>query len=647
MGRTVRAAPILASAVAVCLGYGCTSQQYRERTDKTAKQIIHEKQQATLGKTEPFTIERPADTLRRRLMIEQKLPHSAPASLGTQNLEPIKHWPKDNYLTSTTRPADPFVDRAGEAVIKLTLLDALKVAAWNSREYQARKEAIFQDALQLDLARDEFRPFFSGAVTGDLSRDLTGDKGVTGAVVSPSLGVEQQFKNGARVSANILYDLAKLLTGDHTSASGLASDISVSMPMLRGAGEYVVTEPLTQAERNVAYDLLEFEQYKRTFVVNIASQYLSVLQRLDALRNAEDNYRRLIVQAARSRVMAQAGRLPPFQMDQAISDELSARDSWLSSQASYTDALDAFKVLMGLPPDAHIELQRTELRDLAFSTASMLNIELPASIRATTRPAATQPVINPLIETPTTRPTTQSVEEQLRAMPTPSEVVLDPPDAADAGRFELPEAKAIGLALENRPDLRVARGAVYDAERKVTVAANALQAGLNLTATGSAGLRRNLGATNLPDAAIRFDQGRYNFGFDLDLPFERTAEAAAYRSSYIALEQAVREFQAAEDQIKLAVRNRLTELLQARESLKTQTQAVIVAERRVDSTQMLFEAGRVEIRDVLDATATLTRARNALTSALVDYRVAELAIERDLGVLEVNEEGIWREYIPR
>ena len=646
MGRTVRAAPILASAAAMCLGYGCTPQQHRERTDKTASSIISQKQQATLGRTEPFTIDRPADTLRRRLMIEQDLAHAAPASLGTQNLEPIKHWPKDNYLTSTTRPADPLAARASAQVLKLSLLDSLRVAAYNSREYQSRKESIFVDALQLDLARNEFRPFFSGAVSGDLSRDLGSDPAVTGAVISPSLGVDQRLKNGARISVNILQDLAMLLTGDRSSSMGLASDISVTMPLLRGAGEYVVTEPLTQAERNVAYDLLEFEQYKRTFVVSIASQYLSVLQRYDTLENAEDNYRRLIVQAERSRVMAQAGRLPPFQMDQAISDELSARDSWISARSGYTDLLDAFKVLLGLPPDAAVDLERTELRDLAFSTADMLDIELPASLRPATQPT-TLPVAIAPATLPTTLPTEQQVDERLRNMPTPAEVVLAPPDPAEAGRFELPEAEAIKLALENRPDLKVARGEVFDAQRKVTVAANALQAGLDLSASGSAGSRRGIGSTNQPNADLRFDQGRYNFGFDLDLPFERRAEANAYRTSYIALEQTVRSFQALEDQIKLAIRNRLTELLQERESLKTQTQAVIVAERRVDSTELLFDAGRVQIREVLDATAALTRARNALTSALVRYRVAELTIERDLGVLEVNEEGIWREYTPR
>jgi len=76
---------------------------------------------------------------------------------------------------------------------------------------------------------------------------------------------------------------------------------------------------------------------------------------------------------------------------------------------------------------------------------------------------------------------------------------------------------------------------------------------------------------------------------------------------------------------------------------------VRVAERRVDSTRLFFEAeGRdTEIRDVLEAQEDLISARNALTTAIVQYRISELSLQRDLGVLEVNEQGLWQEYDPQ
>jgi hypothetical protein len=39
--------------------------------------------------------------------------------------------------------------------------------------------------------------------------------------------------------------------------------ILVSIPLLRRAGWQIVTEPLTQAERDVIYEIWDFERYKR------------------------------------------------------------------------------------------------------------------------------------------------------------------------------------------------------------------------------------------------------------------------------------------------------------------------------------------------------------------------------------------------
>jgi outer membrane protein TolC len=71
---------------------------------------------------------------------------------------------------------------------------------------------------------------------------------------------------------------------------------------------------------------------------------------------------------------------------------------------------------------------------------------------------------------------------------------------------------------------------------------------------------------------------------------------------------------------------------------------VRLAESRVESTNLFLELGRAETRDLLEAQDDLVSAQNALTGALVDYRVAELELQRDMGVLQVNEQGIWREY---
>ena len=73
---------VLSLLMSALLMGGCSAQNYRERRDQAARSIIEQKQQQATGRTEPFTIERPADTLRRRLLLDQELPHSSPASLA-------------------------------------------------------------------------------------------------------------------------------------------------------------------------------------------------------------------------------------------------------------------------------------------------------------------------------------------------------------------------------------------------------------------------------------------------------------------------------------------------------------------------------------------------------------------------------------
>jgi outer membrane protein TolC len=133
----------------------------------------------------------------------------------------------------------------------------------------------------------------------------------------------------------------------------------------------------------------------------------------------------------------------------------------------------------------------------------------------------------------------------------------------------------------------------------------------------------------------------------LDMPFERTAEAVAYRNRFIQLEQAVRDVQKLEDSLKIEVRNRLRELFEARKTLVIQAQAVALAEKRVRSISLFMEAGRAATRDLLEAQDALLTAQNRLTAARVDYRIAELEIQRDMGVLTVSDTGLWKEYYTR
>ena len=588
---------------------GCKSPtEHRARADRTASEIIRQKQQEALGRTEPFSIERPSDILRRRLLEEQGLLFVSEASLGTDKLKPIEHWPEADYRPNTSSP-DAGMTIDPNQPLKLCLVDVLQVAAGNSFEYQSRKEDVFRSALDLDLARNEFRNIFSGQADSRISGVSTGSDTIT-VDSSAVTGVSRRFKNGLDLSGAIALDLTQWLANGGSSLIGLSGDATVSYPLLRGSGRHIVTEPLTQAERDVVYTMWNFERFKRTFAVSVARQYFSVLSQMDRVKNAEDNYRSAVVSARRSRRLTDAGRMNAIDMDQAVQRELGARNNWISAQENLKGRLDSFKVAIGLPPDALIELDPTDLSALRGRAD-----DLRQTLAAMTEEGA---------ET---------------ALPADAPVELEPASHEDAGPLELEQRVAVALALDRRLDLRVAMERVYDAQRQVVVRADALRAGLNLG--GSAVVSDN-------DADDKMTFGDWQFGalLSMDLPIERTAERNAYRNSLISLERSTRDVQTLEDDIKLAIRDQLRTLLLSREGLKIQAQSVMVAEKRVRSSQLFLEAGLIQIRDLLEAQDALLAAQNDLTSALVEYRMAELEIQRDMGVLAIDDKGLWQEFSP-
>lgn len=618
---------------AACLAGGCRACDYRRQADRMVAKLIWWKQREALGRREPFTVERPADTLRRRLLLGQSLPVSGKASLGTDQLPRIAHWPEKSPLPGG-RPDGPGLPWKGPGILRLTLVEALQVAARNHRDYQARKEDIFLAALNLDLESDVFRNTFAGAVESFYSSDLSGGHPVGGLENTAEAALARQLKTGASLTSRIALDLVKLLTLDRSSAFGILADATISIPLLRGSGRHIVTEPLTQAERELLYAIYTFERFKRVLAVQTASEYLAALQQLDQVANTEDNYRRLIGAGRRARRLADAGRLPEIQVDQARQDELRARDRWVAAQQAYLRRLDTLKVTLGLPADAEIELDKGELQRMAEAKRKVLGAQ-----------PATQPATRPAVALPTTRPAaTQPATAPAAEQDAPIHLV--PPSRTEGGPLEMAPSEATKLAMANRLDLRVAHGRVYDAQRRVVVAADALKAGLTLIGSAEVGGRRGIGTAGLGTAHLRPERGTYGGGLLLDLPWERTAERNAYRASYLALEAAARDAQDAEEAVKLAVRNELRTLLQTRESLRIQAQAVQLARRRVQSTALFLQAGKAQIRDVLEAQEALVSGQNALTAALVNYRIAELELQRDMGVLDVDGKGLWREYDP-
>ncbi len=140
---------------------------------------------------------------------------------------------------------------------------------------------------------------------------------------------------------------------------------------------------------------------------------------------------------------------------------------------------------------------------------------------------------------------------------------------------------------------------------------------------------------------LRFHEGTYQYGFNADLPLDRKLQRNAYRTALINLERQKRQYDSDIDNIKLQVRDAYRRLVQTIEQFRIQENSLNLATQRVESNKLLLDAGRVEVRILLESQDALLSAQNDLTSAFINHLNAKLSFYRDVGILQVRPDGMW------
>lgn len=323
----------------------------------------------------------------------------------------------------TAENLDEYIQYMGESVEDwepprmISLEKALAIAFESSRTHQARKENLYVQALGLTLTRRDYNPIFAGFLSGDLrrtTRDVTrlSDEAefavqspelvravgnlagtpadllnayaelvasatrATGAT-APDTTIDAQrtlsgqtslqagllLKGGGRLALQLSSDFFRFLTGNSRESASSTLSGTFSQPII-GQGTKTARETLTQAERNLLYGLRTFTRTRKTFAVQIASNYYRVLQDRDTVRT---NWQRHL-SARRNLERAQAEFAEDLQrlvdLGRFEQQQISAERSWIQSIRNYRQSLDVFKIELGLPPDAPVILDEKELTSL-------------------------------------------------------------------------------------------------------------------------------------------------------------------------------------------------------------------------------------------------------------------------------------------
>ncbi|MBN1817969.1 MAG: TolC family protein [Sedimentisphaerales bacterium] len=341
---------------------------------------------------------------------------------------------------------------------KMSLPMAVAIATKNNRQYQTEKEDLYRVALDLRLVRHIYEPnpfaVLGAGYTEFDSRD-TEITTETTTIVGPGdvvtdvdestivtenskwageadVGFDMLLSTGARIGVRLAMGYTDIIRGDIDDGFGQLLGIVIEQPLLRGAGREIALEQLTQAERNVLYQIRDFNRFRQEFVVDVISQYLRVVQLQDNLENARINQENLHDIYAKMKALTEAGKMPTFELEESWQETLDAQDRYAKAKREYDQMLDEFKLILALPPHIEFHLDPAEL-------------------------------------------------ERLRTYP-----------LADLG---FPEQLAVSTAIQRRLDLANATDTVIDAERKINVALDSIRTELNLVgmANSEVGERESFG----------------------------------------------------------------------------------------------------------------------------------------------------------
>ena len=215
----------------------------------------------------------------------------------------------------------------------------------------------------------------------------------------------------------------------------------------------------------------------------------------------------------------------------------------------------------------------------------------------------------------------------------------------------LTQQDVVHLALNNRLDLMNRRGILVDTRRKLEVAADRLEASLDIVAEGEVSTPPLL--ANSQPFDFRVDRSNFRAGVSLVTPLDRKAARNNFRAAQVSYQRARRNYMAAEDQVKLDVRAQLRDVVAQAAVFETNRQALRVAALELDQAVEFSErpdvasgAGNqgVNISRALD---NILDAQDELIESWADYETARLSLYRDMGIMLIDEDGRWVEDVPQ
>ena len=491
--------------------------------------------------------------------------------------------PSDLASMPVSENLEAFLGKTGQSEVgaRVVLLKPLELATAYNRRYLTQKEDLYLQALDLSLARFQYTDFWSsGDVAYQERQRLAGEaqSGVDGLVK------EKTIQSNAGVGFNWLLRTGGRIAADFTTdfVRFVSNDEGLATSSALGA---TLTQPLLRgAGYRIAIERLTQAERNLLYAIRDFTRFRKefsveiVASYYQVLQN-RDRVRNAFQGYESFKVSVEREQARAAEGETPLSELNRLKESLLSTEQGWISAIRNY------------QLSRDRFKmDLGLSMDTLMILD----------------------------------ETELKDL--------------EIHHPELSVDQAVEVALKMRLDLDNTRDRLIDSERRIRIAADGLQADLDLRLSGQLSSRPGEGF-QFPD----FRQRSWTAALGVDLPINRKAERNSYRSALIAFDRARRQQELFLDQVKLDIQDGWRNLEQRKREFEISQVRVELSQNRRDEEILKRELGLGLALDLVDAQNDLINSQNQLTSALISHTIARLGFWRDMGILFIKEGGQWEE----
>jgi len=381
-------------ALAVC---GCSRGHYRHQADREVYGLVGRAASDPRWPLDNFTVE--PDRASR--MFDPYCPDCPPMPPDDPTSHRLMHcvdckpgWPcwrccgKTPFVENPNwRDCLPY-DENGEVVLDRRA--AVQLALVHSRQYQEELEDLYLSALDVTFERFRLDAQFFGGNSTFFTADGPSRSGGQQSTLSTDTDLQMRklFATGGELVVGMANSLVWQFAGPDTYSANTLLDFSLVQPLLRAGGRAVVLEGLTASERALLANVRQMERFRRGFFAQVVSGrnalpgpgrtgpasgglsitalrsaggFLGLLRQQVEIHNQRSNVAGLRSSLDRLQAFNEVNLVSSQQVGLTRQGLYDAQSGLLRINADYQRSLDAYKILLGLPPQLEIKIEDTLL----------------------------------------------------------------------------------------------------------------------------------------------------------------------------------------------------------------------------------------------------------------------------------------------